>query len=248
MTNVHLRIGLLSALVAIAGCGGPSPTDAGVDLDTPAEMTDAGTDAPVIPSDTPADSGVMSDTPPAGDAVITIADGCPAFSPCGGDPIGTWQYDSICIEESGIEALFAAQCPGTEILSGTGTADGLVEITATQITRMITTSVTAQVAVGGDTCIGICAAIPSVVRDMVPGATATCVSGTDGAGNDTCTCDVTFGSTLDETNAYTTEGNTIVTDAGTPDERRFDYCVEGDGSLRYTEPGGEPGVSTSHMM
>lgn len=250
MQTRPLLIALCASCLLAVGCGGSTTTDAGID--SPTAMVDAGTDvgeavdAPVV--DAPPDA---PDAPrmPIGPATITIEETCPAFTACGGDPVGMWTYESICIEEAGIEELFAGTCPGTEILSGSGSANGEVTITSTTITRMIDTDVTARVQVGGTTCIRICSAIPGVVEMMVPGATAVCTAGMDGSGNDTCLCDVVFTSTLDESNTYEIQGgDTIVTDAGTATERTFEYCIEPDGSLRSREVGTgmlEPGISTA---
>lgn len=255
MHTRHLLIALCASSLLAVGCGGSDTTDAGPD--SPTGMVDAGTDvgaavdAPVV--DAPRDAPDAPRTP-IGPATITIQETCPAFTACGGDPVGMWTYQSICIEEAGIESLFAGTCPGTEILSGSGSANGVVTITPTTITRMIDTDVTAQVQVGSRTCINICATIPGVVMMMVPGATASCTRGMDGMGNATCLCDVVFTSTLDESNTYEIQGgNTIVTDAGTATERTFEYCIEPDGSLRSREVGTgmlEPGISTatSSMM
>lgn len=254
------KLGMCVAMVALAivGCDtGGGGTDTGVDTgggttDT-GGGTDAGTDGGGGTTDTGTDddagggeddSGtVMTDTGVTpGTAVVTLAESCPDFTACGGDGlVGDWTYESICVEFSEIEDQFTEMCPGSMVLSGGGTATGSLEITDTEITRVINTTIMAEVRVGGLCALG-CDSIPGIIMDMVPGASAECAT-MAGSG---CTCDITFVSELDETNEYTIEGDTIVTGTG-EDERQFEYCVEDDGTLRVHEIGGEPGTSTSTM-
>lgn len=230
------------ALVLAVGCNNPSEvldTGGGVDVgageDTGGELDGGARDAG---SDAPSDAGVPTDTR-VGDAVVTFAAACPTFSSCGGDVVGTWNYTSICIENDEIVGPFQETCPGTVLLSGSGSASGVITITDTEISRMVQTSVNVTVVLG-ESCTGLCRAAAGIIESRVAGSSASCA--VDG-GDSLCHCDVAFGSTVDTTDTYTLGKGILLTDGG----RSFSYCVEPDGSLRYREEGTspEPGVSTS---
>jgi hypothetical protein len=246
---------LVAQGAAAAGCGGPAPTrtgDAGQDAfvamaDTgtdDAGAVDGGRDAGAVDAFAPVDANADAFVP--GGGTITLSESCPDFVPCGGSIVGTWQYDSICIEHSEILGAFPAICAtGTVIESGGGTVTGMVTATATSVTRTIDTSTDATILINA-TCSALgCASIQSMVESMVPGATAMCTEA--GTTPERCRCMITFTTTIDDTQDYTITGNTMTT----ADGRTFDLCVDATGgTLQYRETGDspEPGVSTSTMV
>jgi hypothetical protein len=232
------------------GCGGD---DSGVDagLDTGGSVDSGGADAG---ADGGTDGGGidagMSDAPvalpdagtPIGEAVITLAESCPAFTACGGELEGTWNYESICIEEAEILDPINDVCSGSLILSASGTARGTITVTASQITREIGTSVSAVISLG-TACTALCGGAANIIEDMFEGTSADCAVD---VGDARCHCSIIFVNELSETNGYSIQGgDTVVTDDATP--REFEYCVEDGGELRVREIGGEPGTSTSTM-
>ena len=220
MTN---RIGLLVCVSALgmwsAGCGGPAPvaeTDAGRDVGTTVDdagidagqIADAGTDARAADAFTPRDTNPDGFVP--GGGILTLSERCPPFTPCGGSIVGTWRYESICIEHAEALSVFPSICvPGTVIESGGGTVTGMVTATPTSIRRMIDTSTNATVLINS-TCSALgCATIQSMVMSRVPGATASCTAaGTTPA---QCRCAITFTTSIDETQGYTIAGNVMTT-------------------------------------
>lgn len=235
------------------GCGGDDPgMDSGVDTgatvdtgggtDTGAPVDGGGTDAGSDAAATDAPVMLPDAGTPIGEAEITLAESCPAFEACGGDILGTWNYQSICIEESEILDPINGVCANSIILSASGTARGVVTITPTQIQREIATSVSAVVSLG-PTCTALCGGAAPIIMMRFPGTSATCAVD---AGDGRCHCSVIFVNELEETNGYTIEGgDTLVTTDSTP--RSFEYCVEEGGELRVHEIDGEPGTSTSTM-
>lgn len=241
------ELSVLAIASTLAACGNDTPstvdagTDAGMvtldggadDAGADAGATDGGSDAGTTPTDAPmSDAGSL-------DALISFAAECPAFSPCGGDVIGTWNYESICITNDEVTGPFEGTCPGTELLMGSGAASGVVTLTGTEITRTVSTSVEVTIALGSS-CTALCSAAPGIIESRLPGSTVTCAVD---SGDGRCHCDLAYGSAVDETEGYTLTKGGIVTASG----RTFNYCLETDGSFRYREVGPmpEPGVSTS---
>jgi hypothetical protein len=235
---------------------GGGGTDSG--FDAPAEVLDTGVDAPVVMTDSGSDAGMAADgsllppydaSNPFGDTgtvgppvfvpidVLTDGSLCPAFTPCGGDEVGTWDVTGGCIELDGaMDAL--SMCPGAS-LTATGRARGRVTFTGTSARRVAQSEVTAVVFVPTlcATFAGGCGAIQDLIAGQIPDIV--CVTASDG-----CDCEGRLVTTIDDTDAYTISGNQIV---GTT--KRWDYCVEGD-SMRYVDvtPGSamsrEPGIIT----
>ena len=219
------------------GCSGSTANNAATAVDSGPAETGGGNPEAGIPEtggqDAPADTGVDSAlTGPFVDISYGVAS-CPAFTPCGGDPKGTWNVTGGCISEAAFDAA-KMQCPGLMESNVKFKARGNVTATATTIARHTEVKFSATLA------------IPKACKDGVPGATcavvgqalvafgglatATC---TDDAVSGGCNCDVSD-STTDQTmaEAYTTSGNTLST-AGPP-ARTFDYCVAGN-EIKYKE-------------
>jgi hypothetical protein len=250
------RIGLLAfvaaalAMSSVAGCGGPAVSDvdagrdaAGSDTGTTLDEDGGSLDARAPDAFVPPDANRDAFVP--GGGTITLSEDCPDFVPCGGSIVGTWAYESICIEHSEITGAFPLICAtGTVIEAGGGTVDGTITATETSITRRIDTATNATILIN-PTCSGLgCDNLEMMVESMVPGAMATCVEA--GTTPERCRCDVTFNTTIDETQTYTITGNTMTTGTG----RTFDICVDASsGTLQYRETDGpEPGVSTSMLL
>lgn len=175
-----------------------------------------------------------------GGGTITLSEGCPAFTPCGGSIVGTWQYESICIEHSEVLGAFPAICrTGTVIEEGGGTVDGTITATDSSITRTISTSTSATILINA-TCSALgCDSIQTMVRDMAPGSTATCAAA--GTTPERCRCMITFVTTIDETQSYSITGDTMTTGDG----RTFDICVDA-GTLQSRETGAR-GARRRHL-
>jgi hypothetical protein len=217
----------LGGLVVFAGCSDdPSPA---AGRDAGPSSTDSGAD--------PQDSG--STTPDSGQAPgATITYGtCPAFTKCGGDLLGSWKVSGGCLSEDTFAAA-KTQCPGLKETDVVITASGTVDVTATNVNRDVSISLTGKVAVP-KTCLegAPCAALGLGLTNplLAPGGlafkTATCTDGTD-----VCNCDVA--TTRDDKSdvGYTTtpDGTLTIPASGAAKEQTYDYCVAGS-KLTYTE-------------
>ena len=264
MNKLALRASLVLLTSALCGC--PStvePVDVGVDTgelpgtDAP-EAMDAGVDAPLPVVDTggggtdageradgsllpPTDVGdPFGDTgtvgPPAWVPVEVLTDGtpCPELVACGGDEVDTWDVTGGCFDLPIGEMLSA--CPGAT-LSASGRARGRVTFTGTVANRIAQSEVTALAFVPAFCAdfLGGCSAVQDLMRMQV--MDSVCVDVGDG-----CDCEARLITTIDDGDAYTIEGNEIVSTAS---GKRWEYCVTGD-ELRYRDvsPMGmvEPGI------
>lgn len=182
-------------------------------------------------ADAPADVGV--DTALSG-PFIDIKYGaamCPAFTPCGGDPKGTWNVTGGCVTEALFEAA-KAQCAGLVESNVVLKARGYVTANATTISRRTEVKFTATLAIP-KACkdpVGSCTVVGQALVGLAMLEKATC---TDDAATMGCNCDVA--DTYNDNNpgdAYTTAGNTLTTNGAMP--RTFDYCVAGN-EIKYKE-------------
>ena len=228
---------------------GPAPVDApadtGGDLDTGSAFdAPSALDAPVA-----SDSGPRADTPilppvdagdPFGDAgalgppewvpidVLTMGT-CTAFTPCGGDVVGTWDVTGACVEVPIPAALF--DCPGATAV-GTGMARGRVTFNGTTAVRTSQSVVSVEVFVP-TLCagfIGGCSGLETMLQASVPDSA--CVTETAG-----CRCAARQYFEIDDADGYTIVGNEIVSATL---GKRWAYCITG-GTLLYedtTPPGG----------
>jgi hypothetical protein len=173
-------------------------------------------------------SGAAGSGGSGGDTNVTVGT-CDDFTPCGGDPVGTWTYQSGCIS---LEDLGLLQACATATADLTGTAQGTLIFTETTVARTGTLEISGVVHVPTQCVVGGCLGVQTLMAMAYPGTT--CAATADG-------CDCTIQATFSDWDAaaYTVTGNTI-----TAGGRTFDFCVDGS-SLTYTETtpqGGEPGT------
>lgn len=267
------RFALLISLssIVVSGCGGPSggsedagggtdafvlredaaspvdaaEVDAGVDAGGPrdAGMRDAAppSDAgPILPDrdagDPFGDAG--PDGPPEWASLDVLTDGseCDPLVACGGDEVGTWDVSGGCIAVPVPAELM--MCPGAT-LTATGMARGRVTFTGSTAVRTAQSEVIVSVFIPGlcAAFAGGCPAIETMLQTNFPDSAC--------RENDTsdCLCEIRQSNVIDDADGYTIEGNQIVSATL---GKRWDYCVEADGTLRYqdvstTDPV-EPGI------
>lgn len=233
MRRFHfVTMGIAGTIAGVAACGGtePSPidpgTDAGIDTATGTDATTS-TDTGV----TPTDAGVVfPDSGIGAPKIIDInfADKCPAPVACGGNVVGTWDYDEACAEGVWDEAKKA--CPTLGIKNQTGTVQGRVAFSANMLARTVKLTFGAKLNWPSG-CLQngqiTCAMLQTTL--MKSFTTATCA-----AANGGCDCDVTTASSGSSNGTpYTLANNQIVGPSGD----KWDYCVKGD-SMSYHWVGG----------
>ena len=215
---------LLTMALAAAACDGttddPGRTDSG-----PAPASDAGPETGRDGGPTTGDDG----GPPLGDpAEVNITfGGCADLTPCGGDPTGTWDYTSVCVEDP--FAAVGDACGDVTFRDVRGTARGRVVLDGATVTRDATVTIEATAVLGPGCAVAGC----DVVEDALAMAvdSASCAPGSMGG----CDCDVSQTSTIDNSDTYRVEGNEIVTGDG----GRYDFCRTGS-TLAYREQGDRP--------
>ena len=151
---------------------------------------------------------------------------CAAFTPCGGDVEGTWDYAEGCVTDPFNEVR--ATCPSATLENLTVKGQGFVTLNAGEAARNLTLSGSGVLnvpaaCVSGTTCNSIAATLSAT------GATATCADADGG-----CRCDASLKKVIKESTTYTLSGNTLVTNG-----RTYEYCVSGS-TLQHRETGSSP--------
>jgi hypothetical protein len=216
-------VGCSSTVVnSTADAGGSTPVEAGGQQET-GPVAEAGTDAP-------ADTGVDSASPLGPFVAITYGS-CAAFTPCGGDPIGSFTVTGGCVG-NGAFAAAKTQCPGIVESDVVIQARGTVVTDATTIVRDTEVKLAAKLFIPAS-CVtaagGSCGTIEAGITFVGKLDTATCA--TDGAGG--CNCNVGDTTAEKTTDTYTKTASSITTGTGAT-ERTFDYCITGN-ELQYLE-------------
>jgi hypothetical protein len=167
------------------------------------------------------------------------------YTPCGGDPTGTWRITRGCLEEEMLPVSDYPECAdavvsgrprvvgGSETLNADGTYQFEARVRGDFRFRLPEECV-AALSDGEMTVEEYCTAFPLLVQFAGLG-TATC----EVVGND-CSCNVSMDSTSSETGQWRVEGDRLLTlsdefaEFGEWDSTPF--CVDGD-TLSVGEPG-----------
>jgi len=199
------------------------PSDGGPLADGSPPVADGGsaTDAGFDPF---ADAGELPvcGTPPTFAIDVVDPGGCPAFTACGGDEVGIWDFAGGCIE---VDLSAVSACAGATVTRKVGYGRGCVDFDGTFGRRVGQATVEIETHVPPSICtLGGCMALQTQLRaNGVTGAT--CVDASDGG----CDCEASTTNDLEQASSYTIEGNTIVVGS-----RRWDYCISGD-TMTYTD-------------
>lgn len=204
-------------------------------VDVPPTTVDAGSILPPRDAGTfPFDGGTLGD-PSWVPLDVRVGGTCTPVAACGGAVLGTWDVSGGCVEVPLPSQIML--CPGARVSRSAGRARGRVIFTPTIAYRASQWEVEAELFVP-QICaalVGGCSAIEGFARPTFPDSR--CV--TEGRGD--CRCAVRQSGTINDGDAYTTNGRQIVSVSG---GRRWDYCTTGD-RIRYNDasPGGfrEPG-------
>ena len=149
---------------------------------------------------------------------------CGAFTPCGGNVVGTWSIQNMC--STGSVSSLIEDCPGAttsiEGLKGSGTVTYNADMTMvsnTTLTGTMKMNVPMSCIMGG-TCAQLDAVLKSLATEPdSPFSSASCT------GSSTCACSFQLKGTAEmETGTYSISGNKITDSDGDAQ----DYCVSGD--------------------
>ena len=182
-------------------------------------------------------------TPPT--VNLTFAATCLAPAPCGGAVQGLWHYQDFCIED-GIFNNLVSRCGGatqTQVLNRSGTAQGAVFFSPTQMGRQVSGAVDFTLFTTNSSCVQGCSFLPALLTSF--GIAGTCASGQPDGGPGGCSCSMRYPFNDVSTETYSLSGNVI----STTTNRTFNYCVQGT-SMTYKETTSttgiakDPGIST----
>ena len=161
---------------------------------------------------------------------------CPALTPCGGDPTGTWFYTEGCVNDPFGQAT--AVCAAITAKNLSGTVKGRVTFSSgTQVERHVTLSASGVLDVPASCLMGVlsCAQVQTALRGQLPGATCAVAGGG-------CECSVSRSQVIDDSTGYAVTGTRLTVVTGT-----YPFCVGPASRLQYFKSGGpslEDGVLT----
>jgi hypothetical protein len=149
---------------------------------------------------------------------------CGAFTPCGGDVVGTWTIKNMCVTGGGAGAV--EDCPGAtstfEGIKGSGTITFNANMTTTEnvaISGSMKMNLPASCLMGAT-----CAQVDAGLKAAFLGDPEAPFSAVSCSGSGSCTCNVTFkGTSMMSMDTYTISGNKITDGEGEEQE----YCVSG---------------------
>jgi hypothetical protein len=164
-------------------------------------------------------------------APISFGSSCPAFSACGGDIAGTWDYSGGCIADP--FAAYKKQCPSATESNVSGNIVGTVNVYGNTIQRNAKASFTGTLTIPAECTSGASCAI---VQQTLQGAFDSVVC----SGSTTCDCVVSGHVDTGSVTTFTMNGNTVVTDDGST----YDVCVDGNKLTEHETDAkaAEPGV------
>jgi len=152
---------------------------------------------------------------------------CAAFTPCGGELTGTWNFERACASSSELQHIADASkiCPAgtasaTESLSGTATFDaqGVLKLDTTTAATLTLGVPTSCLKTGQD-----CAAIQASIAAQTGVTQASCSQVATGC---SCTYSISVASKQEQT--YVKNGTSIaVTDPTDGTVTNTDFCVQG---------------------
>jgi hypothetical protein len=221
---------LIAVLLPIVGCGGVSTPGGGGGGDA----GDAASKGDAAPK---GDAAHGDDGPAkAGPVAITISASCPAFTPCGGDVVGTWAAAAGCVDDP--LATSKSLCPALVVNSETASVEGAVTFTSDFVTRGYTVHYAMDVTIPAS-CLTIatCAQIQTAYQAYLPDTS--CADAPAGA----CHCQATFATDAAQASMYSTSDDEVVTTSGD----RYAYCVSGN-TLQYRHVSGPSAEIGSYTL
>lgn len=239
-------MGLCLGLGIAIGCGGSSTSDAAnAAADSGPDGASNRPDSSTPDASSPADAGQDAGDPDAfvpGTEVPINYGGCAAFTPCGGDPKGTWTYAAGgCIDAVDLSGVCpAATITNTDVkVKGTVTFSGSTTGTVTRVAQvsMVATLGVPQSCVNSipiallRNCPGVQLALLAPPPNGAGFDTATCADKA-GAGSG-CDCDVAKKQVDNSADTFTVAGNVITTSGAKP--RTYDFCVNPASTFKYQE-------------
>ncbi|MHB8872102.1 MAG: hypothetical protein ACYC8T_00300 [Myxococcaceae bacterium] len=162
-----------------------------------------------------------------GDVAIEVQASCAAFTPCGGEVVGSWSYAEGCVEDP--FPVIKSLCPAATYESLTVNAKGTLSFGSGTATRNVTLSGNGVLKVPAACAGSSCAALGATLT--IAGIASTC-SASGSAGD--CQCTFSAKQVIDEATPYTLSGNSLTTNG-----RVYEYCVQ-DGALLHHETGATP--------
>lgn len=162
--------------------------------------------------------------PPAStvEAPIDIDGTCPAFSACGGDPQGTFDYTGGCIDD--VFANLRQSCPALDTSKLDVTVKGSITFAGKALTRDVTVKMTGDIVFPEICTMGQCALLEGQLKGVFDSVSCT--------GSAACTCTVANDERDADATTYSISGSTLTTTDGDT----YEICEQG-GELSYRGKG-----------
>jgi hypothetical protein len=155
---------------------------------------------------------------------------CFKVAPCGGDLVGEWRLEAICVQRATLEASFAASiaggfCPTQTLGAVTRGVSGSLVMNA-DLTFMMTGTLSGSTdftvpasCLTGTNCAAVNASLQAEIASHPEVVSASC------SGSASCLCREVISVPFAGSGTYSTAGSALTADAPLDDSQ---YCVQGD--------------------
>jgi len=174
---------------------------------------------------------------PPQSAEVSVQSQCSAFSACGGDVEGTWDYTGGCAQVD--LSQLQQGCAGMTVTNTSAAVVARVVFSGGSVTRNYTVTGKATANLPAS-CLQLGVASCAEIQSAITSGPTTAACSDDGNGG--CTCAITSTTSDEGTTTYTIQGDQIATGDG----NEYTFCAQG-GSMTYSHVSGsspEEGVFT----
>src|SRR5262245_38713385 len=160
----------------------------------------------------------------------SAADSCLKVAPCGGDLVGEWRLEAVCVKRATLEASFAASiaggfCPTQTLGTVTRGVSGSLVMNA-DLTFSMTATLTGSTdftvpasCLTGTNCAAVNASLQAELASHPEVLSASC------SGSASCLCHEVISVPVAGSGTYSTAGSGLTADPPLDDSQ---YCVQGD--------------------
>ncbi len=213
------RLVVALAFFSLAACS-VTTVDKGPSSGDPSSnpASGSGSDGGVAPGkDDGSTTGTNGNDPPASslEASIDVDGTCPAFSGCGGNPQGTFDYTGGCIDDVFADARKA--CPSLDASKVDVSVKGSLYFAGNHVRRSVTLRVSGDLVLPAACTYGQCAMIEKQLQGSFDSVSC--------SGSADCTCTISKTDTDSDGTTYVIAGSTLTTAEG----EKYEICENGAG-------------------
>ena len=207
-----------ASVVACSGTSTSSGSGSSGTSGSPSPTTTPGTDGGPAQND----ASTPSTTTPAASTVVAPVDlggTCAAFTACGGNPQGTYDYSAGCVSDA--LAAARAQCPALDTSNAKATVTGSLYFEGNALQRDAVVHLSGTIVVPESCSAGQCATVQAALTNGFDSVSCT--------GSSACTCTISKTTAVKNATTFLVSGDTVTTGDG----ESYSICEQAN-ELRYS--------------